>query len=235
MRKLIVVLLIAGAGCATPHAPVSAPTGIAQTPQPVQVAPMPESPPVEKPAAIVIEPALPSPQSLPSVSQPIAVEKEQPKYQATGALKQGEQAPPSVMASKQPQVPVIEQRKRLSTELRGKPIPSNKLQSLARQAEANDEKIINIFVGMYRNTVETIMGSDHNPYRRTKITGTDGETYDVLFYLTREPRQGKPITERMLSPVIFLKGRVVAMGNYQLKKLIRSGTLERRKPALSIY
>jgi hypothetical protein len=71
------------------------------------------------------------------------------------------------------------------------------------------------------------MGADHNPYKRRTIMGTEGEAYDVVFYLTREPRKGKGITDRMLTPIIFKKGRVVALGNYQLKKLIRTGTLER--------
>ncbi len=94
---------------------------------------------------------------------------------------------------------------------------------------------MNVYVGMYKKTVETIMGPDRrNPYRKTTITGREDQVYEVLFYLTREPRQGKPITDRMLSPVIFRKGRVVAMGNYKLKKLIRDGTLERRRPVLSV-
>jgi outer membrane biosynthesis protein TonB len=236
MRKLIFVLLITAAGCATQHAPVPVPTGNVQEPQTAHVAPLPE-PSAEKPAAIATQPASPMPESAPTVSQPIAAEKKEPKHQPAEAHKPEEQAQPPIVALKQPQIPIIEQRKKLSPEMREKPIPSHRQQSLAAQAAqaaANDEKIINVFVGMYRNTVETIMGSDHNPYRKTKITGTDGEVYDVLFYLTREPRPGKPVTSRMLSPIIIRKGRVVAMGNYQLKKLIRDGTLERRRPALSV-
>lgn len=231
MKKLIVVLLIAAAGCATPRAPEPA-SAISQAPEAVRIetAPMP---PLEKPAEAIVQPASPAPEPAPKASKPLAVEKEEPKYPPAEAQKLGEKAQPPIVASKQPETPHIEQTKRPSAELREKPVSDHRLQSLTALAEANDEKIMNVFVGMYRKTVDTIMGSDRNPYRKKTITGTDGEAYDVLFYLTREPRQGKPITDRMLSPIIFKQGRVVAMGNYQLKKLIRNGTLERRRPARS--
>jgi hypothetical protein len=233
MRKLIIVLLIATAGCATPRAPEPTKSEIAPAPQMVRVAPMPESPAV-KPATLVLQPVSPLPESAPPVSQPFAVRKEEPKHQPTEVRKPGEHEQPPVVASKQPHLTVIEETKRPSPELREKPMLGHRLQTLTALATANDDKLLNVFVGMYWNTVEAIMGADHNPYRKTKITGTDGEAYYVLFYLTREPRPGNPITERMLAPVIFRKGRVVAMGNYRLKKLILNGTLEHRKPALSV-
>lgn len=232
MKKLIVVLLIAAAGCATPRAPEPASSAISQAPETVRVEPAP-IPPLEKPAEIIIQPASPAPEPAPQASQPLAVKKEEPKHPPVEVRKPGEEAQPPIVASKQPETPLIEQTRKPSSELREKPVSDQRLQSLTTLADANDEKIMNVFVGMYRKTVETIMGSDRNPFRKTKIIGIDGDIYDVLFYLTREPRQGKPITDRMLFPVIFKKGRVVAMGNYQLKKLIRNGTLERRRPALS--
>jgi hypothetical protein len=152
----------------------------------------------------------------------------EPKGGRAESQRPAEQAQPPVVAMKQPETL---ERKRPPAHGLEKPIPDHKLQSLTELAEANDDRIMNVFVGMYRKTVETIMGTDRNPYRKTTITGTDGQVYDILFYLTREPRQGKPITDRMLSPIIFKKGRVVAMGNYQLKKLTRNGTLERTRPA----
>jgi len=232
MKKLIVVLLLVATGCATLRTPEPAPSATAEAPQTVRVEPAPV-PPSEKSAALIIQPTPPVPEPAPGTLQPFAVEKEEPKHHPVEAQKPVEQSQPPVVALKQPETPLTEQAKRPSTELREKPVPDHRLQSLTALAETNDEKIMNVFVGMYRKTVETIMGSDRNPYRKKTITGTDGEAYDILFYLTREPHPGKPITERMLSPVIFKKGRVVAMGNYQLKKLIRDGTLERRRPMLS--
>ena len=232
MKKLIVVLLIAAAGCATPRAPEPGPSAIAREPETVRVEPAPVPPPApaEKPAPIITQPASPAAEPAP-VSQPPVAEKEEPKQHPSASRKPDEQAPP-VVASKQPETPVTEEAKWPSSALREKPVSNHRLQSLTELADANDDKIMNVFVGMYRKTVETIMGQSRNPYRKTKITGTDGD-YDVLFYLTREPRQGKPITDRMLYPVIFKRGRVIAMGNYQLKKLILNGTLERRKAVLS--
>ena len=100
---------------------------------------------------------------------------------------------------------------------------------LARITEENDEKLIRIFVGMDRATVEATMASAHNPAKRERITGSAGQTYEVLFYLTREPRKGKPVTERLMTPVILRNNEVVAIGNFHLKKLRTTGSVERKK------
>ena len=105
------------------------------------------------------------------------------------------------------------------------------MQGLVELAERNDEKIMSVFVGMYRRNVDDIMGTVRNPYKHQTITGADDQVYEVLYYLTREPRKGRPISDRMLTPVIFKKGRVAAIGAYQLKKLIQTGTIGRQKPA----
>ncbi len=229
MKKLIVALLIVVAGCAVTRAPEPAAPEIAP-PETVRVEPAPLPPP-EKPAPTAVQPASVAPAPA-GVSQPTTAEKAEPKKPPVEAGKQEAPAHPPVVASKQPETPVLEQAKKPAPELREKPVPDRKLRSLTELADANDEKSLNVFTGMYQRTVEKIMGSDRNPYRKRKIAGTDGGVYEILFYLTREPRPGKPITDRMLWPVIFKKSRVVAMGNYQLKKLIRTGTLERRrKPA----
>jgi hypothetical protein len=99
----------------------------------------------------------------------------------------------------------------------------------ARLAEANENKLINVYKGLDKGTVEAVMASAHNPFKREKVTGTKGQIYEVLFYLTREPRKNKPITERQLTPVILKNGEVIAMGNFQLKKLRTTGTLGREK------
>ena len=103
------------------------------------------------------------------------------------------------------------------------------LSGLSRLAEANDEKLIKIFVGMDRATVESIMSSPRNPAKRERITGGAGQLYEVLFFLTREPRKGKPITERLMTPVILRNNEVVAIGNFHLKKLRTTGSVERKK------
>jgi hypothetical protein len=111
------------------------------------------------------------------------------------------------------------------------PVPDHKLMGLVELAERNDKNLLEVSVGMYRKTVEGIMGSARNPYKRATITGSNDQVYEVFYYLTREPRKGRPITNRMLTPIIYKKSRVVAIGTYQLKKLIRTGSVGRQKPA----
>lgn len=210
MARLFIVLLLFTAGCATLRAPEpSAPTTPTQAEQVAQA----PTQPTEK--------------------------REQPVVQEDSA----EPAPPAsaepskdelALARKEPSPGVRQKPERPSLPLKEPPVPDNKLQSLTRLAADNDEKILNIYVGMYKKTVEGVMGTAHNPYKQQKITGTDGKVYEVLYYLTREPRKGRPITDRMLTPVIFRKGQVAAIGHYQLKRLIRTGTLSRPKPPKEI-
>ncbi len=100
-------------------------------------------------------------------------------------------------------------------------------------AEMNDEKLLQVYVGMWRPSVERIMdghqsGKWVNPYKRQTIVGGDRRTYEVAFYLTRPPRSGQRLTENYLTPVIFRDERVIAFGRYALKKLRRGDCLTRR-------
>jgi hypothetical protein len=99
----------------------------------------------------------------------------------------------------------------------------------SRLVEYNDKKLVNVYKGMDKATVLLIMKSSHNPSKREKITGSEGQIYEVLFYLTREPRKGKPITENLMTPVIIRNNEVVAIGKFSLKKLRTTGSVERKK------
>jgi hypothetical protein len=106
--------------------------------------------------------------------------------------------------------------------------------SLNDFAEANDEKLLNVYPGMSRQTVERIMdghqsGKWANPYKQQAVINADGKSHDVLFYLTRAPRQGQRVTENFLTPVIFQNERVTAIGRYPLKKIRRAACLSRAK------
>jgi len=99
--------------------------------------------------------------------------------------------------------------------------------SLDDFAQVNDDRLLQVYVGMSLRSVERIMDGQQsglyiNPYRRQMLTGVDGKISEVLFYLTRPPRAGRRITESYLTPVIFQENRVVAIGRYPLKKLRRS-------------
>lgn len=216
MRTFIIALLLVATGCATPRAPE--PAAPAPARPPVQAEPAPARP-AEQPAAPAPEPSAPA--AATPLEQKLAFPAHKPAPSPSTALA----APGTVQEMPVPAQPAPVPGPR---EL---PVPDHKLEGLAKFAAENDEKLLNVFVGMERRTVEGIMAGSQNPYKREMITGSDGQVYDVLFYLTREPRKGKPISERMLTPVIFRKGQVVAMGIYPLKKLRRTGTLARRPRA----
>ena len=99
----------------------------------------------------------------------------------------------------------------------------------------NDERLLDVFVGMHKSELVRIMYADvdrwHNPYRREALLDTKGAAYEVFYYLTRDP-EGKPVKDRHLTPVIVKQDTVVAIGAYRLKKLRRgeSVDLPRRTP-----
>lgn len=104
------------------------------------------------------------------------------------------------------------------------PVVPRKSLGLEEFTEANDEKLLSVYVGMSRQTVERLMdghqsGKWTNPFKHQTIIDADGKKHEVLFYLTRAPRQGQRVPESFLTPVIFQNERVTAIGRYPLKKL----------------
>jgi len=99
--------------------------------------------------------------------------------------------------------------------------------------ERNDERLLQVYVGMSRRSVEQLMqgvgtGPYANPFRRQLLTDLQGERYEVLYFLTRAPTTGRRVTENQLTPVIFRDDRVVAIGRFPLKKLRRGECPSRR-------
>jgi hypothetical protein len=93
--------------------------------------------------------------------------------------------------------------------------------------ELNDTKLVDVYRGMSMATVDKYMSTHQteqfrNPYKRQILHAKDGTLYEVVFYLTRVPYKGKPITERQLTPVIYRDDKVMAIGHYRLKKLRQS-------------
>lgn len=217
MRKLFVLLLIAAAGCAT--APRTEP-------------PLPELVPLledfKEPGPITS-----MEQAGPRTVVPETTAKPAPTARAEVAPIPSAPAPaapariPDVSPPQRAEQPAP--TRRAVTQVPEHPVADRNVQGLVALAARNDEKIMQVHVGMYQKTVKTIMADARNPYRRQTITGADGRVYEVAFYLTREPRKGKPISDRMLTPVIFREGKVIAIGAYQYKKLQRTGSLGRQK------
>ena len=84
----------------------------------------------------------------------------------------------------------------------------------------NRAALSKVEVGMSKPQVESIMGIRtaqlhdqgrfENPYKREPVRGTDGQSYDVLYYYTQAIGE-RPI-ETGLTPVVFLEGRVAGIG-----------------------
>lgn len=87
--------------------------------------------------------------------------------------------------------------------------------------DANRVAINKIDVGMSKTQVQNIMGNisaQHpsvgkweNPYKREIVSGTNGNSYEVLYYYTQEIGDYQPI-ESGLTPVVFKNGNVVGIG-----------------------
>ncbi|HTG01171.1 MAG TPA: hypothetical protein VK654_11370 [Nitrospirota bacterium] len=215
MRKLILLLAVAAAGCAT----------VATSPP---VVPEPSLLTKDRTSLLLASPAEPG--------EAPAVEPEKADSRATVTAAQRESTPPRRAVALPPSQP----ERRSSPQTRAneepelqnaRPLSEHTAHTLSELAARNDERIVQVYVGMYQKTVKSIMGDRRNPYKKMTITGTDSQVYEVSFYLTREPRPGKPISDRMLTPVIFRKGKVVGIGAYQYKKLLRQKNLDREKPA----
>jgi hypothetical protein len=104
--------------------------------------------------------------------------------------------------------------------------PARRL-TTAELATLNDERLIDVYRGMSREAVERIMDVRQgerplNPFGREWLRTTDGRRYEVIYYLTREPRKGRAVSARDLTPVIFQDDKVYAIGHYPLKKLKRT-------------
>jgi hypothetical protein len=91
----------------------------------------------------------------------------------------------------------------------------------------NDQRLLDVYPGMSKTVVDKLM-SGHtserlvNPAKRQTLKTRDGKLYEVQFYITRTPTQGKPVTENHMTPVILRDGKVAAIGRYPLKKIRRN-------------
>jgi hypothetical protein len=83
----------------------------------------------------------------------------------------------------------------------------------------NRAALSSVEMGMGKSQVQSIMGVRSaegyagrfdNPYQRETLRGTDGATYEVLYYYTQQ-MAGKPY-ESGLSPVVLLDSKVVGIG-----------------------
>ena len=102
--------------------------------------------------------------------------------------------------------------------------------------DGNRAAIAKVEIGMSKLQVENIMGSRaaeglsgryENPYKREIIRGTDGQSYDVLYYYTQQI--GERQIETGLTPVVFDEGRVVGIGWSYLDSISGASTTTIRR------
>lgn len=102
--------------------------------------------------------------------------------------------------------------------------------------DGNRSALTKIEVGMSRAQVESTMGSRSaegasgrfdNPYKRETVRGTDGRSYDVLYYYSQQVGE-RPI-ETGLTPVVFYEGHVVGIGDGFLDGIAGSSTTTIRR------
>ena len=103
--------------------------------------------------------------------------------------------------------------------------------TVAQLRESNKHNLAQISVGMTRSKVETLMGTEsaggkvgdaffgrlqhlvvQNPMREERHQGSDGATYDVLFYYTDAKGLDDKITDDELTPVVLRDDRVSGVG-----------------------
>jgi hypothetical protein len=89
----------------------------------------------------------------------------------------------------------------------------------ASMRDGNRAALNKIELGMSKIAVVSVMGERsaegqggryENPYKRETIKGTDGNTYEILYYYTQEIGE-RPI-ETGLTPIVLSSGKVVGIG-----------------------
>jgi hypothetical protein len=97
--------------------------------------------------------------------------------------------------------------------------------ALIRLAEVNDERLLDLYPGMPKTTALVIMNHDEtggapNPFRIETVADND-RTYEIYYYLTREPRSGRPVTYSMLTPILFEGDRLAVIGRYPIRRFLK--------------
>jgi hypothetical protein len=101
--------------------------------------------------------------------------------------------------------------------------------SLAELVASNQSKLIQMSVGMTKNEVTVLMGSDtaqtkdgivHNPWIAESYTDKGGAQYEVLYYVTRKNPPFTPIRKSLTTPIVLKDGKVIGWGDAALQHAI---------------
>jgi hypothetical protein len=101
--------------------------------------------------------------------------------------------------------------------------------SLAELASSNQTKLVHLSLGMTKNEVIALMGTEtastrdgivSNPWT-VEAYGADGVSYEILFYVTRPNPPFTPVRKNLTTPVVLKDNRVLGWGDDALGRISR--------------
>jgi uncharacterized protein DUF3192 len=100
--------------------------------------------------------------------------------------------------------------------------------SLAELASANQAKLARISLGMSKEEVVTLMGSNtadtndgivNNPWIVEGFADSGGAGFEVLFYVTRPNPPFTPVRKSLTTPVVLKDNKVIGWGSDALGRV----------------
>ena len=104
--------------------------------------------------------------------------------------------------------------------------------SLAELASLNQAKLAHVSIGMRKeelvilmgsNTAETRDGIVNNPWTAEGFATDSGARYEVLYYVTRPNPPFTPVRKSLTTPIVLKDDKVVGWGEDALKRATNSG------------
>ena len=99
--------------------------------------------------------------------------------------------------------------------------------SLRDLAASNQSKLIRMSIGMTKDEVLTLMGTNtaktrdgvvNNPWTSESFTDKNGVQTEVWYYVTRKNQPFTPVRRSLTTPVVFKDSKVVGWGNDALSR-----------------
>jgi len=99
--------------------------------------------------------------------------------------------------------------------------------TLAELAASNQSKLAQLSVGMSKNAVISLMGTQtsktrdgvvNNPWTVEASVGKDGAQYEALYYITRKNQPFTPVRKSLTTAIVIKDGKVVGWGENALER-----------------
>jgi len=100
--------------------------------------------------------------------------------------------------------------------------------ALEELAGANQGKLLHLSLGMSRNDVLKLMGSQtarthdgivNNPWTVETSVGRSGAQYETLYYVTRKNQPFTPVRKSLATPIVLRDGKVIGWGENALSRI----------------